>query len=33
MEAVSHTDVLPIGRKIEKVRRLRAMTQTQLEIY
>ncbi|HTN08283.1 helix-turn-helix transcriptional regulator [Agriterribacter sp.] len=30
MEAASHTDVLPIGRKIEKVRRLRAMTQTQL---
>ena len=30
MEAASHTDVLPLGRKIEKVRRLRAMTQTQL---
>jgi transcriptional regulator with XRE-family HTH domain len=30
MEAANYTDVLPIGRKIEAVRRLRGMTQAEL---
>jgi transcriptional regulator with XRE-family HTH domain len=30
MEAADHTDVLPIGRKIEKIRRLYGITQTEL---
>jgi transcriptional regulator with XRE-family HTH domain len=30
MEATDHTDVLYIGRKIEKVRRLYGITQTEL---
>ena len=30
MEAADHTDVLPIDRKIEKVRRLCGITQTEL---